>query len=190
MSKLYLMRHGETYFNIWHKMQGWCDSPLTPNGINQAKAAREYFLNNHIKFDKAYCSTSERASDTLEIVTDKQMAYQRLKGLKEEYFGSFEGQDERLNPQVPYNAFFVQYGGEDQKDVQKRVFDTISSFMAKAQSNEKVLAVSHAGACFNFLIAIRVDPQQFLKKRSGNCSILVIDYKDEKFKLEDLINPN
>lgn len=118
------------------------------------------------------------------------MAYQRLKGLKEEYFGSFEGQDERLNPQVPYNAFFVQYGGEDQKDVQKRVFDTISSFMAKAQPNEKVLAVSHAGACFNFLIAIGVDPQQFLKKRSGNCSILVIDYKDEKFKLEDLINPN
>ncbi len=89
------------------------------------------------------------------------MAYQRLKGLKEEYFGSFEGQDERLNPQVPYNAFFVQYGGEDQKDVQKRVFDTISNFMAKAQPNEKVLAVLHAGACFNFLIAIGVDPQQF-----------------------------
>lgn len=40
MSKLYLMRHGETYFNIWHKIQGWCDSPLTPNRINQAKAAR------------------------------------------------------------------------------------------------------------------------------------------------------
>ncbi|WP_288299569.1 histidine phosphatase family protein [uncultured Lactobacillus sp.] len=133
---------------------------------------------------------SLRASDTLEIVTNKQISYQRLKGLKEESFGSFEGQDERLNPQVPYNDFFVQYGGEDQKDVQKRVFDTISSFMVKAQPNEKVLAVSHAGACFNFLIAIGVDPQQFLKKRFGNCSILVIDYKNGKFKLEDLINPN
>ncbi len=58
---------------------------------------------------------SLRSSDTLEIVTNKQISYQRLKGLKEEYFGSFEGQDERLNPQVPYNDFFVQYGGEDQK---------------------------------------------------------------------------
>lgn len=48
---------------------------------------------------------SLRASDTLEIVTNKQISYQRLKGLKEEYFGSFEGQDERLNPQVPYNDF-------------------------------------------------------------------------------------
>ena len=62
--------------------------------------------------------------------------------------------------------------------------------MAKAHPNEKVLAVSHAGVCFNFLIAIGVDPQQFLKKRFGNCSILVIDYKNGKFKLEDLINPN
>lgn len=118
------------------------------------------------------------------------MAYQRLKGLKEEYFGSFEGQDERLNPKPPYHDFFVQYGGEDQKDVQNRMMKTISEIMTKANDQDQILAVSHAGACFNFLIAIGVDPRQFLKKRFGNCSILVIDYKDGKFKLEDLINPN
>lgn len=39
MTKLYLMRHGQTYFNIWHKIQGWCDSPLTPEGIKQAQNA-------------------------------------------------------------------------------------------------------------------------------------------------------
>lgn len=42
-------------------------------------------------------------------------------GLKEEYFGSFEGQDGRLNPEPPYKDFFVQYGGENQQDVQKRI---------------------------------------------------------------------
>ena len=26
---LYLMRHGQTLFNVEHKIQGWCDSPLT-----------------------------------------------------------------------------------------------------------------------------------------------------------------
>jgi probable phosphoglycerate mutase len=34
MKDLYLMRHGETLFNIRRKIQGWCDSPLTENGIN------------------------------------------------------------------------------------------------------------------------------------------------------------
>ena len=34
---LYLMRHGQTLFNLQHKIQGWCDSPLTELGIKQAK---------------------------------------------------------------------------------------------------------------------------------------------------------
>ena len=34
---LYLMRHGQTLFNLQHKIQGWCDAPLTPLGIKQAQ---------------------------------------------------------------------------------------------------------------------------------------------------------
>lgn len=30
MKTLYIMRHGQTLFNLQHKIQGWCDSPLTP----------------------------------------------------------------------------------------------------------------------------------------------------------------
>ena len=45
---LYLMRHGQTLFNVQHKIQGWCDAPLTELGIKQAKIAGEYFKNNHI----------------------------------------------------------------------------------------------------------------------------------------------
>lgn len=74
---LYLMRHGETVFNVRKKIQGWCDSPLTPKGIQQAQNASNYF--NDINLDHAYCSTSERASDTLEIVTRHKMSYTRLK---------------------------------------------------------------------------------------------------------------
>ena len=33
---LYLMRHGQTQFNVRRKIQGWCDSPLTKQGIAQA----------------------------------------------------------------------------------------------------------------------------------------------------------
>ena len=38
MKTLYLMRHGETMFNAQHRIQGWCDSPLTERGIEQARA--------------------------------------------------------------------------------------------------------------------------------------------------------
>ena len=45
---LYLMRHGQTLFNMQHKIQGWCDAPLTQLGIEQAKIAGKYFLKNEI----------------------------------------------------------------------------------------------------------------------------------------------
>lgn len=83
MSKiLYLMRHGQTMFNLRGKVQGASDSPLTKLGISQAKQAGHYFKHNHITFDEAYSSSSERACDTLENVLPDQ-AYQRNKGLKE-----------------------------------------------------------------------------------------------------------
>ena len=65
---LYLMRHGQTLFNLRHKVQGWCDAPLTDFGIYQAKVAGQYFKDAGIIFDDAYSSTQERACDTLELV--------------------------------------------------------------------------------------------------------------------------
>ena len=66
---LYLVRHGQTVFNVRRKIQGWCDSPLTELGRAQAGVAAEYFRSRGITFDHAYSSTSERACDTLEILT-------------------------------------------------------------------------------------------------------------------------
>ena len=70
MQNIYLARHGQTLFNVQHKIQGFCDSPLTTTGIQQAIAARDHLKELEIQFDDAYASTSERASDTLEILTD------------------------------------------------------------------------------------------------------------------------
>ncbi|MFW7395453.1 histidine phosphatase family protein, partial [Vagococcus fluvialis] len=49
MKTIYLTRHGQTLFNLQHKIQGFCDSPLTELGINQAKIAKEYFIREGIK---------------------------------------------------------------------------------------------------------------------------------------------
>ena len=37
MKHLYMMRHGQTLFNVRKRIQGSCDSPLTELGIKQAK---------------------------------------------------------------------------------------------------------------------------------------------------------
>ena len=54
MRTIYLVRHGQTLFNVHHKIQGTCDSPLTELGRAQATAVRQYFLKKEIIFDSAF----------------------------------------------------------------------------------------------------------------------------------------
>lgn len=190
LKHLYLMRHGETLFNKRRKIQGWCDSPLTQKGIKQAKAAREYMKD--IQFDHYYSSTSERCCDTLEIVTDYQVTYQRLKQLKERNFGLFEGESEDLNPVInsdfDYDDLFPHYGGEYKQQVLDRMYHTLKEIMEKEDHNN-VLVVSHSGACYSFLSHI-TDPD-IVRNQGGftNCCILHFEYENGQFRYVDIIRP-
>lgn len=184
MRKLYLVRHGQTLFNTQHKIQGFCDSPLTAIGIKQAAIARTHLDKLGIQFDEAYSSTSERASDTLELLTD--IPYHRLKELREWNFGSYEGEGEHLNPPLPYNDFFVQFGGESQQELTHRITTTIDTIMQNSQGNN-VLIVSHGAAIANFY---RYWAHTSNVKRSGaiqNCSLLTYEFLDNQFLLKEII---
>lgn len=187
MSKLlYLMRHGETMFNVQGRIQGWCDSPLTERGKQQALLAKAYFQEQRISFDHAYCSTSERCSDTLELVTD--MPYRRLKGLKELFHGILEGESERLNRWLtPQEAetFYLQFGGESTNALKDRITQTLTEVMEQ-DDHQHVLAVSHRGACINFLRGIQ-DPAEELSKGLGNCCIFVYRYENNQFALQEVV---
>lgn len=187
--KLFLMRHGETLFNQLKKIQGACDSPLTEKGIQQAKNARDYFQERMIQFDHLYSSTQERASDTLEIVTESKN-YQRLKALKEMGFGSFEGEQQFLQPQNPeyFEDFYLQFGGESMSSVQTRVTAALHHIMAQ-DDHQNVLAVSHNGACISFLQTIWQGDKNELVRAFPNCGIFILNYEDRKFQLEDIIDP-
>lgn len=185
MKKLYLMRHGETLFNVRHKIQGWCDSPLTKAGQQQALQVGKYFTKNQITFTHAYCSTSERCADTLELVTDR--PYTRVKGLKEMNYGEFEGESEALRPKTTeaFKTFFLPYGGESSDAVKERMLTTLTTIMEQ-EDHECVLAVSHSGACYNFLRAIQ-DPSEELQKGFPNCCVFVYAYENQQFSLLEVI---
>lgn len=187
MSKtLYLMRHGQTLFNVLKKIQGWCDSPLTEEGIRQAKIARKWFEDNHIQFDHAYSSTSERCCDTLELITD--MPYQRLKGLKENNYGILEAEGEFLAESDPEKCrtYYLQFGGESSDTVRDRMMNTLTDIMEK-DDHQSVLAVSHGGACFNFLRGVVEDYNEQLKKGMSHCCIFIYEYENHQFQLKDVI---
>lgn len=183
----YLMRHGQTLFNMRKKIQGACDSPLTELGIKQAEAAANYFAD--IELDHLYSSTSERASDTLEIVTKNRLPYTRLKGLKEMNFGIYEGESEDLNPdKETFETFFVDYGGESREMVKERMRKTCLDIMSN-ENHQNVLAVAHAGACLHFLRNWADPAIVFNSGGFKNCAILKFEYEAGTFTFVEVIHP-
>ncbi|MGM0220130.1 histidine phosphatase family protein [Enterococcus sp. AZ126] len=190
MRTLYLMRHGQTLFNLRGKIQGACDSPLTTLGIEQANIAKNYFKDNEITFDYLYSSTQERAVDTAEVVCDYRNVI-RSKGLKEWNFGLFESESEELNPKIKpgetsYGDFFVDYGGESSEVVQERMNDTLTEIMEK-EDHDTILCVSHGGSMYRF-IQKWLSQEQIKAIKFTNCCILKFEYLNGRFEFIESIS--
>lgn len=190
MSKktVYFVRHGETLFNSLGKIQGSCDSPLTELGIKQAQVAKQYFEENNITFDSAFSSTQERASDTLELITDQ--PYTRLKGIKEWGFGTYEAFPAHLVPRDQFENYFVQFGGEGQDDVVQRLEQAVHSIVNQ-DSGDSILVVSH-GVTLKVFYELWKEYNSVSEAYEGpfpNCVILKYEYEEEEeiFTLVDII---
>lgn len=94
---VYLVRHGQTYLNMYNRMQGWCDSPLTPKGQNDAHLAGQRLASKH--FDYVFHSDTMRTKRTCEGIlaentaTDSNIEPKELRNFREQSFGYFEGSD-------------------------------------------------------------------------------------------------
>ena len=189
IKKLALMRHGQTLFNVRGKFQGVVDSPLTALGIQQAETVKPFLDNLPFQFDHAYSSSSERACDTLEIVTN--LPYTRLKGLKEWNFGILEGEPEYLHPPFDqYDEYFSTHEGEGRMEVFNRINSTLCSIMEK-EDHCNVIAASHGLAMREFVTYWTKDNPSLVPSRFANCIIFIFDYDTETktFTLIDVHNP-
>lgn len=95
--ELYLVRHGQTYLNKYHRIQGWSDSPLTDKGIADAKRAGQRLA--QVTFAAAYASDTTRAQNTAKRIlaaNAQPVTLTTEPAFREENFGYFEGLDTGL----------------------------------------------------------------------------------------------
>ena len=180
--RLYLLRHGQTEFNLRYIAQGRVDSPLTKLGESQARNVREYFKENDIVFNNVYVSPLGRAKQTAEIVYDKKAIVKDK--LIEIDFGELDGKD--YTPAKNYNGDFRSIGGESIDEVGQRVYEGLSEIM-EIEGNNVVLAVSHATVSKAFYYKVEGYDEKF---RVPNCGISIYDYIDGKFSFVELVSVN
>ncbi|GAY73353.1 histidine phosphatase family protein [Lentilactobacillus kosonis] len=93
---LYFVRHGQTFLNKYHRIQGYADSPLTDKGINDAVDAGRRL--SKVPFAAAYASDARRAVQTGKLIlAENPVAIDtptELSELRELNFGYFEGEDD------------------------------------------------------------------------------------------------
>ena len=68
-NNLFLIRHGQSIYNLENRFTGWKDVELTDLGIAQATEAGEIL--SKITFDQCYTSNLKRAQNTLNLILEK-----------------------------------------------------------------------------------------------------------------------
>ena len=87
---IYVVRHGQTEWNVLKKMQGSADIPLNEKGIEQAKQTK-YNLED-VDIDFIFCSPLMRAKQTAEVINeDRNLNITFDERLRERNYGEFEG---------------------------------------------------------------------------------------------------
>ncbi len=67
MTKLVLLRHGQSTWNLENIFTGWTDVSLSEKGVAEAKAAGQIMKEEGLAFDIAHTSLLERAINTLHL---------------------------------------------------------------------------------------------------------------------------
>lgn len=190
-TRLIVVRHGETAWNVEQRIQGHLDVPLNAHGRWQAGRMAQALADE--RFAAIYSSDLVRAAETaaaLSQVAGPAVSLER--GLRERAFGRFEGVSwTEIHERWPEDATrwrarepdFAPGGGESLRVFYDRVVATALR-LACAHPGETVALVAHGGVldCL-YRAATRLELQAPRTWKLGNAAINRLLYGDGGFTL-------
>lgn len=184
MTKLILIRHGETVWNQERRYQGQQDSSLSPLGISQAQKVGKYLAEE--KIAAIYSSDLARANITAQSIAKHHGINPILdKRLREMSFGVWEGltRDEIIE-KYP-DLFYARYqnsletkipGGELPQEVIVRFQEFLNEIVPK-HKDETIVIVSHGGTLrLNIAHLLHIPIEKSYCLRLGNAGISELEF--------------
>jgi len=143
---IYIIRHGQTDWNIEHRTQGQTDIVLNTNGIKQAELITQKIAN--LKIDSIISSDLKRAYMTAQIINKNfNKTIETDKRLREFCFGTLEGiTRDKITQEIwdDFNKNPKKFNAETKEEI----FNRIKSFIDDIKSNninKNTLVVTHGG---------------------------------------------
>lgn len=168
---IYIVRHGQTDWNVEGRYQGRKDVELNSKGIDQAKQIGEKL--SSIKFDKVFSSPLKRTLKTAQIITNKEIVIDDR--LIERCNGSLEGKlkkevVEKIDFNDPNND---KYGIESIIDFRNRINKFLDDIIQNYKK-ENILIVTHAGVSIYIRCYFEGEPKDknYNNYKLKNCEFL------------------
>ena len=195
-SNLYLIRHGQSTYNLENRFTGWKDVDLTDLGQKQAKEASN-LLTNH-KFDLAFTSFLVRAQNTLDIILSNlgiNLKVIKSEALNERDYGDLVGQNKdeaskkfgKEQVQIWRRSFDIPPpNGESLEMTYNRTIPYFNSVIKPYLLNGKnIILVAHGNSIRSIIMELlNYDSSQILKTEVGWCEPVIFSF-DKKGKIKD-----
>lgn len=186
MTRILLVRHGQTEFNTRGIYQGQMDSPLTQEGIDQARALAPR-IRTMDSCPTMYSSDLGRARHTAQLIADPHHhVLAEDPGLRERDFGIFQGL-RKSDVQTLHPAAWARHqsgdpdyvipGGESQQQLLERVVGTTGRIAAR-HAEGLVVAVTHGGtlgAFVKYVLGLPVDARRRFDMGNTSISLFYLD---------------
>lgn len=182
----YIVRHGQTNWNILGKTQGHGNSDLTQKGEEQARELSEAMINYPI--DYIYSSDLGRAVQTAQIVGDKLgLKVNQTSSLREMGFGVWEGlliDQIKKDHANTYDIWRNQphlvniEGGETLHIIKERTDDFIKEINEK-YDNKHIMLVSHSVTVRVMLLSfLDSSMENIYRIKQDNTALNIVEYRD------------
>jgi probable phosphoglycerate mutase len=171
VTRILLVRHGETDWNLDRRLQGHSDRSLNDTGREQSRALAEELRNEPL--EAVYSSDLSRADETARIVAAAHgLEVTTLRDLRERHFGTWEGlSDAEIEERFPEQIANGTLGdGETREEMDRRVLETLQQ-IALDHPGGTVLVVSHGGPLRSVVRHCEIDGVE----RVGNCHVLRLE---------------
>jgi probable phosphoglycerate mutase len=154
ITRLCLIRHGETAWNAEKRLQGHTDIPLNMRGENQARQMAQALKDTRLTFDVLYTSDLKRALDTASAIVQLfGVVAQVDSNLRERHFGALQGlsinEAPLLRPDIWQDHIIRDLdheleGGESIRQFALRIQESLDR-IEDQHSGKTILMVSHGG---------------------------------------------
>lgn len=188
MTRLLLVRHGETDWNAEHRWQGHTDTALSDLGRRQAALLRERLAVEPLV--AAYASDLSRAWDTATIaLAGRDVPLHARVGLREINLGEWQGlTTSEIRQRWPGQLEMFwgadgaarPIGGETRSEMQSRVAEAVEE-IAAAHPDGQVLIVSHGGALRGVACwALGAPTSSSNRLEVDNCALSILELRDDR----------